>query len=114
MSEELIIIKEPQTVEYSYHLCCAYAYSGTGGGGGTSIPQKVRKSNDILRLLKAIRQENPQPKNRKYVASENSDLFHLLSCKWAAMIGEENKVYFRTYLAAIHSGKRPCGGCRPN
>ena len=49
----------------------------------------------------------------KYMASKNSDVFHLTTCQWAARISEGNQVYFQTYQEALSSGKRPCGVCKP-
>jgi len=49
----------------------------------------------------------------RYVASKNSDIFHVPSCQWAQRIAEENRVYFTTYKEAIDSGRRPCRVCRP-
>lgn len=49
----------------------------------------------------------------KYVASKDSDVFHLPSCQWAKKISEANRIYFRTYQEAVDSGRRPCRVCKP-
>ena len=48
-----------------------------------------------------------------YMASKNSDVFHLSSCSWAKRISERNRLYFRTFREAFDSGRRPCKVCNP-
>jgi len=48
-----------------------------------------------------------------YVASKNSEVFHLLTCHYVDSILEENKVYFDSREDAINSGRRPCKSCNP-
>ncbi len=48
-----------------------------------------------------------------YVASKNSKVFHLPSCRSAKRIAPENLVTYETRQAAIDSGKRPCKICAP-
>jgi len=57
--------------------------------------------------------ESANPIERKYIASRNSEVFHLPSCKWAKRISEGNMIYFTTYQEAIDSGRRPCRVCYP-
>ncbi len=52
-------------------------------------------------------------KEHGYVASKNSDVFHVRSCQWAQRIAEGNKVYFGTYQEALDSGRRQCKVCKP-
>lgn len=59
-------------------------------------------------------EESASPRTGKYVASKNSKIFHLPSCKWAKRISEKNRVYLATYQEAIDSGRRPCRVCKPN
>jgi hypothetical protein len=51
---------------------------------------------------------------RKYITNKSSDVFHLPSCFWARKIAKDNKIYFRTFQEALHSGKRPCKICMPD
>lgn len=55
-----------------------------------------------------------EAQEHRYVASKNSDVFHVPSCQWVQKIAEENKVYFSTYKEGIDSGRRPCRVCRPD
>ncbi len=41
-----------------------------------------------------------------FVASKNSEVFHVLTCFYVERIKEENKVFFDTYQAAVDSGRR--------
>lgn len=47
----------------------------------------------------------------KYVASKNSDKYHLCSCNYAAQISVENCVYYETMREAENDGKEPCSVC---
>jgi len=49
----------------------------------------------------------------KYAASENSDVFHYISCFYVARIKPENLILFKTREEAIASGRRPCKKCNP-
>jgi hypothetical protein len=60
-----------------------------------------------------IRPERTTEAGARYIASKNSDAFHLLTCRWAAEISEGNKVYFETFQDAVSSGRLPCGVCKP-
>ena len=51
---------------------------------------------------------------RNYVASANSDKYHLPSCDYAGNILEGNRVYYATAQAAVDAGKVPCSVCRPD
>lgn len=48
-----------------------------------------------------------------YVASVNSDKFHIPSCRHAANISDENRVYYSTRSKARSDGKSPCSVCDP-
>lgn len=50
---------------------------------------------------------------RNYVASVNSDKFHIPSCRHAANISDENRVYYSTRSDARSDGKSPCSVCDP-
>lgn len=67
-------------------------------------------------ILPAVieQEESPSSNMGKYIASKNSKVFHLSSCKWAKRILEINKVHFATYQEVINSGRRPCRICKPN
>lgn len=54
----------------------------------------------------------PESEHR-YVASKDSDVFHLSSCQWAKRIAEANRIYFQTLQEAADSGRRPCRVCKP-
>lgn len=55
----------------------------------------------------------PPTPSHQYVASRNSDVFHLPSCSSAAQINSENRIYFDTREEAVGSGRRPCSRCNP-
>ncbi|MHB8278651.1 MAG: Ada metal-binding domain-containing protein, partial [Candidatus Humimicrobiaceae bacterium] len=48
-----------------------------------------------------------------FVGSKNSDVFHVLGCRYVKNIKESNKVYFSSYDDAISKGYRPCKVCNP-
>jgi len=49
----------------------------------------------------------------KYVASENSEVFHHAWCSYVSQILPSNKVCYCTREDAIADGKRPCTRCNP-
>ena len=67
----------------------------------------------ILPGAEVKKEESTSSSAGKYVASRNSKVFHLPSCKWTKRISEENAIYF-TYQEAMDSGRRPCRECKPN
>lgn len=48
-----------------------------------------------------------------YVASANSNKFHISSCKWAKKISDSNKITFTSRNDAINQGYQPCKVCCP-
>lgn len=48
-----------------------------------------------------------------FVASRNSDVFHIISCYHVNKIYDHNKIYFDTYQEAKNSGRRGCYSCNP-
>ncbi|MEI8345248.1 MAG: Ada metal-binding domain-containing protein [Candidatus Omnitrophota bacterium] len=52
-----------------------------------------------------------QKKEVVYVASKDSDKFHLASCAAAASIKPENKLTFASKAQAEKAGYKPCGIC---
>lgn len=65
---------------------------------GTSIPQ----NNPIT--TQTTKQPATEPQNCPFVASKNSNKYHLASCQWAAKIKPENKICFPTAEEAISRG----------
>ena len=57
-------------------------------------------------------QEPTEEKN--YIASVNSDKYHILSCKYAERISGDNRIYYETKAEAIEDGKSPCLVCQPD
>lgn len=49
-----------------------------------------------------------------FVASKNSDVFHIISCYHVNKIYDHNKIYFDTYQEAQNSGRRGCYSCNPS
>lgn len=49
-----------------------------------------------------------------FVASRNSEVFHILSCYHVDRIYDSNKIYFDTYKEAVDSGRRGCYHCHPS
>jgi hypothetical protein len=56
-------------------------------------------------------EEGPFPEGR-FVASRNSDVFHLPWCPGAARISEANEVWFETREQAEAAGLRPAANCK--
>lgn len=49
---------------------------------------------------------------KKYVASKNSDKYHLPWCSGAARIAEENKIWFGSKEEAAAAGYTPAANCK--
>lgn len=49
---------------------------------------------------------------QKYVASKNSDKYHLPWCSGAARIAEENKIWFASKEEAAAAGYTPAANCK--
>lgn len=49
-----------------------------------------------------------------FVASKNSDVFHIMSCYHVNKIYDSNKIFFDTYQEAKNSGRRGCYSCNPS
>lgn len=49
----------------------------------------------------------------KFVASKNSDKYHLATCATANKIDDANKVTFNTPEEAVKAGYSPCKVCNP-
>jgi methylphosphotriester-DNA--protein-cysteine methyltransferase len=54
---------------------------------------------------------NPPTKTAIFVASRNSDKYHVASCKMAQNISAENKVAFASAEDAKKAGYTPCKAC---
>lgn len=48
-----------------------------------------------------------------YVASVNSEVFHVPTCRYVRRIHEDNMETFTSYEEAERYGHRPCKVCRP-
>ena len=48
-----------------------------------------------------------------FVASVNSEVFHVERCRHAARIKGENRVGYATRDEAVYEGLRPCKVCEP-
>ena len=56
----------------------------------------------------------PQQKEKIYVASKKSNVYHLPTCKWAKKIKVQNYIEFKSIKEAEDAGYRPCKVCKPN
>ena len=54
---------------------------------------------------------NPPAKSAAFVASKNSDKYHVPTCAMAAKITPENKVTFASKEEAEKAGNKPCQIC---
>jgi len=54
-----------------------------------------------------LENRNLQDRAEIFVASKNSKVYHLPSCKYAKRIKEENKIWFRSEEEAKRMGYRP-------
>ena len=54
---------------------------------------------------------NPPTKSAAFVASKNSDKYHLTTCATAAKITPENKITFASKEDAEKAGYKPCQIC---
>ena len=80
-------------------------------------PPQHRPSQDdrtVIRRVRPVVTDTVRPAGAaNYVASKNSEVFHLPSCRSAKRIAPENIVTYETREAAISAGKRPCKICTP-
>lgn len=60
-----------------------------------------------------IKSDTPKLSSGKYLASQNSKVFHKPSCKQAQKIKAANRVWFATRNAALQVGCKPCKLCKP-
>lgn len=51
--------------------------------------------------------------NRKYLAAQGREPFHLPSCEWTRKISQGSRQVFRSREGAIAAGHRPCETCVP-
>jgi len=98
-------------------LLVSIASFGLGKQSANSLPLEIPISDSV---------EYPKPTNKPvvndlsasvadsvtYVASKNSDKYHLLWCSGAKTISEANKVYFTSKSEAEAAGYKPAGNCK--
>ncbi len=48
-----------------------------------------------------------------YVASKNSNIFHVSDCEWAKKINQKNRIIYNSRDEAIKNQKTPCAICNP-
>ncbi len=56
-------------------------------------------------------QISQEKQNCAFVASKNSNKYHLPSCRWAERIKKENQICFSSREEAESRGYQPCGTC---
>ncbi|MEX2340910.1 MAG: hypothetical protein WD605_01160, partial [Candidatus Paceibacterota bacterium] len=88
------------------------------GLGRQSVSEKLTPLSEA----EAVNQNNPETvakspevitrdaSHPRYVASKNSQVFHLLTCPGAKQISEANKIYFNTKEEAVGGGGGGGGG----
>jgi hypothetical protein len=67
-------------------------------------------------IIEKIPTEQPAdstPAEHQYVASKNSQVFHLPGCRSVKRISPENLIGYKTRDEAVSAGKRPCKLCTP-
>ena len=76
---------------------------------------KLEVERDLARLkTRVAKAEKAKPPSREepyYVASKHSTKFHLVSCRWAKRILQENKITFGTRAEASEAGYEPARDC---
>lgn len=84
---------------------------------GQPPPQELEALEAAARTAgKGIWSAKPPPASRKqaaFVASRNSDIYHLPACPKAANIKPDNELLFGSEADAKQSGRRPCPFCLP-
>lgn len=48
-----------------------------------------------------------------YIGSTKSNVYHVVSCRWAEKISPSNRVTFQSKEDAARAGYRPCKVCKP-
>ncbi len=101
------------TFFYSILILCIGI--GSFGLGRYSMSQNVTQSQPasvIFHAQPAPSTTSPSVNTQTYVASKNSDKYHLPWCSGAKRITEENKIWFATKDEAKSAGYTPAGNCK--
>lgn len=78
---------------------------------GQKKPVKIEYSN-LEKNQSAVISESELPNEEKmYIASKNSDKYHLPWCSGAQRIKEENKIWFASKEEAEKAGYKPAENC---
>lgn len=76
------------------------------------IIESVAQNNQATIITSSQELAKPAGKSvGKYVASKNSDKYHLATCPGAQRIKEENKIWFDSKEAAEKAGLTPAANC---
>lgn len=79
-----------------------------------SVTIWVRRSAVVMIiLLYSIVCSVPALGSPTFVASRNSDVYHISSCSYVDLIKNSNIIYFESAEAAEASGRRGCSRCNP-
>lgn len=79
-----------------------------------SVTMWVRRSAVVMIiLLYSIVCSVPALGSPTFVASRNSDVYHVSSCSYVDRIKESNIIYFSSAEEAEASGRRGCSQCQP-
>jgi methylphosphotriester-DNA--protein-cysteine methyltransferase len=69
----------------------------------------IREYERQIDRLKTRLKEN---RVHELVAHKRGQLFHRVTCKWAANVPKRSRVVFDSREEAINAGLRPCRACR--
>jgi len=84
-------------------------------GAGNLIVEKLRKNsenNDVSESSESeIKNKTDMPRYGMFVASKNSDIYHLWTCPSVGRIKDDNKIWFDTKEEAEETGRTMAGDC---
>lgn len=72
-----------------------------------------RKCLSLILVLILIASMVPVFADSPYVASKNSEVFHISSCSSVDKIKDANKIFYNSADEAVASGRKPCSICSP-
>lgn len=65
----------------------------------------------LFLILTIIIPQRALATSKRYVASRNSEVYHIVECGHASRIDSSNRIYFSTREEAEATGRRPCSYC---
>ncbi len=79
---------------------------------GRELAASVDRMEGMLLWVREMAARSEEPPG--YVASSDSDRYHLPGCRWAKRIASHKRIHFSSLREAQDRGYLPCGVCKPS